>query len=176
MSYIPSRFVVVVIGIGFGATQSWAAAKSEIAGFAARRDTVAAAQKLVAPAALPPLPSEIILPFNPVAFGQPDAEELAAIAAARAAEAAALNKSKPATEADLLARIAERVAPSGMVTLNGEPLLIFGQKRLSVGDRLTVSYDGRDYTVEIASIQRFTFTLRLNRAEITRRINPGKNP
>ena len=152
------------------------AAKSEIAGVASRRDVVAAALKLVTPDAPPPLPANVNHPFNPEAFGRPDAEELAAIAAAKAAEAAALNKSKPASEADLLERIAERVAPSGSVTMNGEPLLIFGQKRVSVGDRLTVTYDGRDYTVEITSIQRFTFTLRLNRAEITRRINPGKNP
>ncbi|MEO6004514.1 MAG: hypothetical protein ABIZ04_09145 [Opitutus sp.] len=157
-------------------TSAARAAKSEIPSVAARREIVAAAAKLVTPDARTPIPANVNQPFNPEAFGRPDAEELAAIAAAKAAEAAALNKTKPASEADLLERIAERVAPSGTVTMNGEPLLIFGQKRVSVGDRLTVTYDGRDYTVEITSIQRFTFTLRLNRAEITRRINPGKNP
>ncbi|MEO7600308.1 MAG: hypothetical protein ABIV50_15345 [Opitutus sp.] len=152
------------------------AAKSDIAGLAARRVVLESASSLTATPAIAPLPSQLNHPFNPVAFGRPDAEELAAIAAAQAAEAAALNKIKPATEADLLERIAERVIPSGTLTLNGEPLLIFAQKRLRVGDRITVTYEGKDYNLELSSIQRFTFTLRLNRAEITRRINPGKNP
>lgn len=153
-------------------TTAFAAAASDIAGLAARRETVAMALSLIEPAPISPLPDEIVNLFNPVAFGQPDAEELAAIAAARAAEAAASAKAKPTSDTDLLELIAQRVVPSGTVTLNGEPLLIFGQKRLRVGDRLTVTYDGRDYTIELTAIQRFTFTLRLNRAEITRRINP----
>jgi hypothetical protein len=151
------------------------AAKSDIAGLSARRAIVASALQLVESPKVQPLAQNVVQPFNPVAFGQPDAEELAAIAAARAAEAAQQNSAKPATEADLLERIAERVVPSGTLTLNGEPLLIFSQKRLRVGDRLTVTYEGRDYNLELTAIQRFTFTLRLNRAEITRRINPGKN-
>jgi len=96
----------------------------------------------------------------------------AGVAGAGCADAAAQAKSKPANDADLLSYIAGRVVPSGTITLNNEPLLIFGQKKVRVGDRLTVTYEGRDYNLEITNIQRFTFTLRLNRAEITRRINP----
>jgi hypothetical protein len=150
---------------------SFAAAPSDIGSPVARREIVAAARRLVEPTTVAPLPPEIVNIFNPVAFGQPDAEELAAIAAAQAAEAAASAKAKPASDSDLLELIADRVVPSGTVTLGGEPLLIFGQKRLRLGDRLTVTYEGRDYTLELTGIQRFTFTLRLNRAEITRRIN-----
>jgi hypothetical protein len=126
----------------------------------------------VEPATISPLPAEIVNLFNPAAFGKPDAEELAAIAAAQAAEAANSAKAKPATDSDLLERIAGRIVPSGTVTLGDEALLVFGQKRLRVGDRLTVTYDGKDYDLELTAIQRLTFTLRLNRAEITRRINP----
>jgi len=153
-----------------------AAPSADIPNQAKRREVVNSALRLVDPAATAALPKGVVNVFNPEAFGQPDPEELKAIATAKAAEAAALNKARPATEADLLERIAERVVPSGSVTMNGEPLLIFGQKKLRVGDQLTVTFDGRDHIVEISSIQRYNFTLRLNRAEITRRINPGKNP
>ena len=176
MSTSLSRHIIFGTGVMALVAGSLCAATSDIGGAASRKDAVALALRLVAPSQIPPLPTELVQPFNPVAFGQPDPEELQAIAAAQAAEAAALAKSKPATEADLLEHIASRVAPSGTLTLGGEPLLIFGQKRLRVGDHLTVTYDGRDYVLEITAIQRFNFTLRLNRAEITRRINPGKNP
>jgi len=55
--------------------------------------------------------------------------------------------------------------------LGNDSLLIFGSKRLRVGDTLSVTYDGTEYKVQIAAIDAITFTLRLNRAEITRRIN-----
>jgi hypothetical protein len=175
MKVIYGRIASALVAI-ISCTGDVLAAKSDIAGLAARRVVVTSALKLVESPKVQPLPQNVVQPFNPVAFGQPDAEELAAIAAARAAEAAQQNNARPATEADLLERIADRVVPSGTLTLNGEPLLIFSQKRLRVGDRLTVTYEGRDYNLELTAIQRFTFTLRLNRAEITRRINPGKNP
>ena len=158
------------------ATGSLSAAPADIPNPAARSEVVASAVQLAESTTALPAPSGIVNVFNPEPFGKPDADELAAIAAAKAAEAAAQNKSKPANDSDLLESIAERVIPSGTLTMNDEPLLIFGQKRLRVGDHLTVTYDGKDYTLELAAIQRFTFTLRLNRAEITRRINPGKNP
>lgn len=152
------------------------APKSEIASAAQREATLALGLKFAEHAEVAPLPSNLVHPFNPVAFGQPDEEERKAIALAKAAEAAALNKALPANDSELLEKIAERVIPSGTITLNGEAFLIFGQRKLRTGDRLTVTYSEKDYDVELTSIERFTFKLRLNRAEITRRINPGKNP
>jgi hypothetical protein len=148
------------------------AATADIASPVTRQAPLKRAQELAAEPTPVPLPSSLVNPFNPPAFGEPDPEEQAAIAAAKAAEAAAAVKDRPATEADLLARIAEKITPSGTVTIGNEPLLIFGQKRLRVGDTLTVSYDGKDYKVELTAIQRSTFSLRFNRAELTRRINP----
>lgn len=142
----------------------------------ARTDMLLSVENLVQPKSPRELPADLVHPFNPTAFGQPDEQELAAIAAAKAAEAASQNKAMPANEADVLERLAERVAPSGTLMMNDEAYLIFGQKRLRVGDRLTVRHDAKDYNLEITAIQRLTYTLRLNRAEITRRINPGKNP
>ena len=139
-----------------------------------RRHTVELAKRLSEPGTPPALPAELVNPFDPPAFGQPDPEELAAIAAAQAAQAAANAasvKSKPSNDGDLLKILAQRVSPSGTMRLGNDSLLIFGSKRLRVGDTLSVTYDGTEYKVQIAAIDAITFTLRLNRAEITRRIN-----
>lgn len=174
MSYVFSLRFFFGLGLmsALASSLAFGAVPADVGSPVARKKTLALALSLVETAPIGVIPPGIVHPFDPVAFGQPDPEELAAIAAAQAAEAAALNKTKPATEADLLERIADRVVPSGTLTMNNEPLLIFGQRRLRVGDKLTVTYDAKDYTLEITGIQRFTFTLRLNRAEITRRINP----
>lgn len=148
------------------------AVTADIAGPVARKNAVTTAQKLAAETPMGALPAQLVNPFNPAAFGEPDPEEQAAIAAAKAAEAAAVAKTRPATDVDLLQQLAEKVNPSGIVSMNGEPLLIFGQKKLRVGDSLTVSYEGKDYKVELTGIQRSTFSLRFNHAELTRRINP----
>ncbi len=141
-----------------------------------RRVIVDLAEHLARPAGPAPLAAGLVQPFNPVAFGQPDPEELRAIANAQAAANAANAQAKPSTDRDLLNAIAVRITPSGIMILGGEPRLIFAQKRLRIGDALTVSYDGHDYTLELTAIDRTTYTLRLNRDEITRPIKPGKTP
>lgn len=151
-----------------------AEAPSDLATPEKRRPLVELAQKLTSPVTLAPLSAELVHPFNPAAFGQPDPEELRAIAAANAAAAAANAQAKPSTDREFLQVIANRVMPSGSVMLGGQQYLIFGKKRLRVGDRLTVSYDGSDYTLELTAIERTTFSLRLNKDEITRPIKPAK--
>ena len=169
-------FAVVAVGV---LAPLWAAtAGGDLTSPEARRPLVEQALRLAKPTTPAPLPEDLVHPFNPAAFGQPDPEELRAIAAAQAAQAAAQAQAKPAkptTDLGLLELIAGKINPSGTLILGGEPLLIFGQKRLRVGDRLTVTYDGLDYNLELAAIDRTTFTLRLNRDEITRRIQPGKS-
>ncbi len=141
-----------------------------------RRPAVELALKLAAAAEPAHLASDLVNPFNPVKFGQPDPEELRAIALAHAAVSTAAAQAKPTTDRQLLEVIAGRILPSGILVMGGEPLLIFGQKRLHVGDRLTVTYDGHDYPLELTGIERTSFTLRLNRDEITRPIKSGKKP
>jgi len=141
---------------------------------AARRSAILElATRFAEAPAVAPLAPDLVQPFNPVAFGQPDPEELRAIAAARAAAAAAVGQSQ-GKPAGVLERIVERITPSGTLHLGGEQYLIFGQKRLRVGDLLTVTFEGQDYTLELVAIDRVTFTLRHEREQITRRIQPGK--
>jgi hypothetical protein len=167
-------FRTFVSGVGMLAivSHSLAAPASEVSDVTARRQIVTAAIQLTEPTAATLLPAQVVNLFNPAAFNQPDADDLAALAAAEAA--AALNSAnvKPATDNDLLERLAERITPSGTLTLGSDTLLVIGQKRLRAGDRITVTDDGKDHEIELTGVQRLTFTLRLNRAETTRRINP----
>lgn len=179
MTFTPLRSLCPVALLAL-ASASFAAPASDLLPPARRQPSLDLAERYAKPAPLAPLPEDLVHPFNPAAFGQPDPEELRAIAAAKSAAAAAAAQAKaaakPATDREFLDVIAAKISPSGILILGDEPLLIFGQKRLRVGDRLTVSYDGQDYDLELTAIDRSTFTLRLNRDEITRPIKPGKTP
>lgn len=75
---------------------------------------------------------------------------------------------------DRLLYLAAQVAPSGSIQLGGTPILLFGQKRLKVGDSIPIVFQGATYALQISAIERTTFTLRLNSEEITRPIKPVK--
>lgn len=153
-----------------------AAAAADLPGPEHRRPALELAQAIAAVPVLEPLPEDLNQPFNPAAFGQPDPEELRALAVAKAAAAASVAQAKPATDRDLLEAIARRILPSGTLMFGDQSMLIFGKKRLRIGDRLTVTYDGHDYDLELIGISPSTFSLRLNKEEITRPIKPGKTP
>ena len=152
-----------------------AAPQSDLVPVAKRAATVELASKIARQHDPVPLPADYPRPFNPPGFDQRDPEEEKAKTAAAqvAAEAA-----KPAGDRQILEAIAPRITPDGTAILprTGESVLFFRQKKLKVGDHLTIAFDGHDYEVEITAIDRTTFTMRLNRAEITRPIQPGKTP
>ena len=76
----------------------------------------------------------------------------------------------PRNNRDLIAAISSSLKPSGYIVLGGVPSLSFGQKRVKAGGVLTITFEGNQYTLEIVSIDRTNFTLRLNREEFTRTI------
>ncbi len=76
----------------------------------------------------------------------------------------------PRTERELLQAIATSLKPSGYIVLGGVSSISFGQKRVKAGGVLTITFEGNQYTLEITSIDRTNFTLRLNREEFTRTI------
>jgi hypothetical protein len=78
----------------------------------------------------------------------------------------------PAGPHDLLQAIATSpsLKPSGYFVLGGQPTLVFGQKRVKAGSFLKITFEGTEYDLEIVSIDRLNFTLRLNREEFTRPI------
>jgi len=76
----------------------------------------------------------------------------------------------PRTSRDLLEAIAAGIKPSGYLVLRGEPVLLFGQKRVKAGDALTLTFEGAEYTVVVTSIKAPNFSIRLNNDEFTRSI------
>lgn len=73
-------------------------------------------------------------------------------------------------DSQVLEAIAPRVNPTGTVRIGGVDYLLFGQKRLKVGEMLTITYEGSVYLIEITSIERNNFRIRLNSEELVRPI------
>lgn len=160
--------------LAFAGAAPLCAQKSDLVPPQKRAVAVEMADRLVQPRVLAALPETLVVPFNPVGFDQPDPEEIKAQQAAAAAAAASGTPLRPVGDRNVLATIADKLSPSGTAIIGGDPILLFGSRRLKIGDRITVTYEGADYQLEITAITRTTFTLRLNREEITRPIKPGK--
>jgi hypothetical protein len=73
-----------------------------------------------------------------------------------------------------LEAIASKISPSGTIYLGGHPMLMFGKRFVKTGAHFTVTYKGIDYDLELTEIDGTNFTLRYNRAEITRPVKPAK--
>lgn len=99
-------------------------------------------------------------PFNPEGFGE-NQEDVGPVAQVIPG---------PRSNRELLQEIGSSLKPSGFFVIGGEPTLVFGQKRVKAGGLLTITFEGNEYTLEIVSIDRPNFTLRLNREEFTRPI------
>jgi hypothetical protein len=104
-------------------------------------------------------------PFNPEGFGEGRGEVSPGPAPSNPTV-----PSGPRSGRDLLQAIGASLKPTGFFVLSGEPTLVFGQKRVKAGGLLTITFEGSEYTLEIVSIDRPNFTLRLNREEFTRPI------
>ncbi len=116
------------------------------------------------------LTAELVDPFNPLGF-----------AAAPAPSGGKPSETvRPAgrvsSDLDLLEKLAPHITPSGALMLNGEPVLLFREKKLKVGDTLTITFEGTTYMVIITAIDRSSFKIRFNREEITRPIKSRKVP
>lgn len=141
---------------------------SDLASIEARREVVESAVNVAKLEVPPALPDSLPQPFNPPGFDRETSSET------RTTPGVAAAPTRPAGDRELLAAIASRVTPAGTFFFGGERYLQFSKKRLKVGDRLTVTYEGLDCTLELTAIDATNFTLRLNREEITRPIKPGK--
>lgn len=167
--------ITVLLGLVLGPAMA-AAQVSDLLPPQKRAETVELATALLQTKELPAVTADTPSPFAPPAFEQPDPEEQRARQAAAAAAAAAGVVSRPAGDRAILEDVSAHIIPTGIVRLGGEAILLFGQKKLKVGDRLTITFEGANYDLDITAIGTTTFTLRYNREEITRSIKPGKTP
>lgn len=168
-----SRIVVSLLGLAL--LPAAVRAQSDLLPPQRREATVSLANTLLAPHQVAPLADDAPSPFAPPGFEQPDPEEVAAQQSAAAANAAAAVGAENRLIGDraILEKLAGYIVPSGIARLGGEAILLFGQKKLKVGDRLTITFEGNDYDLDISAIGSTTFTLRYHREEITRSIKPG---
>ncbi len=145
---------------------------------AKRKATLELAQKLVPLQPPAPLPTNLKDPFNPPGFkdGEPDP----ALASAATSDPATIVVPPPRPPADreLLEAIAPLITPSGTAVFGGESLLLFGQKRLRIGDTLPIIYKDKPYELTLTAIEGNNFTLRLHDELFTRPIksSPSSKP
>jgi len=152
-------FSAVLSFVGFASAQ--APENSEIMPSQKRAVTVAlAAQLLKSPAADEVLiPEGLRNPFDPTAGTNIE-----------------IKSGRPGSDKELLVLLADQLHPTGVMGRDELVLLLKGQKGVKLNDKLTLSFDGVAYEVEVTAIDNNNFSLRFNQAEITRPIKPGKNP
>jgi hypothetical protein len=147
------RYILPVLGWSiFAAT---AAAKSDLATPEKRHESVEQAMALVLPVAPAPLPADLKNPFI----------------LSRGSKSSEGNK-KLNSDREVLEAVAPHILPTGVAQVGDSPMLLLGEKKLKVGEYLTITFAGTEYMVELAAISRSSFTLRLNKEEITQPINP----
>jgi hypothetical protein len=84
---------------------------------------------------------------------------------------------RPGSDKELLELLADQLKPTGVMGRDeAMVLLLKGQKGVKLNDKLTLSFDGAAYDVEVIAIDHYNFSLRYNQAEVTRPIKTGKNP
>jgi hypothetical protein len=164
------RLVVCLLVLG---ASGWISLGEEaVSNPAKRQSTLDLAAQLLAAKENPAekLPAELVDPFNPLSFAP-------ASAPSEGKPGETVRRAGPvSSDLDLLEKLAPHITPSGSLMLNGEPVLLFREKKLKVGDSLTINFEGTAYMVIITAIDRSSFKIRLNREEITRPIKSRKVP
>lgn len=150
-----ASYILPVLGLLF--LTATAAAKSDLATPDERRQSIEKAMALVRPAVPAPLPADLKNPFVLSRDSSKSSEATKQLAGDR----------------QVLDAVAPHIVPSGVVTqVDGSPMLLLGEKKLKVGEYLTITFEGTQYMVELSAISHSSFTLRLNKEEITQPINP----
>ena len=75
-----------------------------------------------------------------------------------------------------LVRLAAQITPTGTVQIGGASILLIGQKKFKVGDKIPITFEDAIYDVEIKAIERTSFTVRLKDEEFTRPIKSATAP
>lgn len=74
------------------------------------------------------------------------------------------------SDQEVLLEISERVQPTGVMHFGEDTLLLFGERRVRVGDFLSVQHLGRTYKIQLVKAEARAFMLRLNDEFISKRI------
>jgi len=83
--------------------------------------------------------------------------------------------SRPSTDAEFLAVLAAKLNPTGVLMLGDNEFLLFGEKKVKVGDTINIPFDKESVSVELIDLTSTAFTLKLNNEQLTRPITPAPN-
>ncbi len=149
-----------------------AAVKSDLAPAARRQTVVETAERLTRRPVPPPVPADQPNPFNPADFDLPDPDAPKLPGAAPRPGTGPVQPAAPSGDREILESLAQRLTPSGMFMIGGRPLLVIDRNRFEVGTKFIVTFNDKDFELELVAIDRTTFTLRYRNEEITRPIKP----
>jgi hypothetical protein len=142
------------------------AVESDLTPSDARQPVLDLASRLARPSDPVPVSAGLKTPFD---FDKPAPDEAPAQNGQGQTEAPAVKGPR-----EILESVAALIKPDGTFVIQGQPILVFRQRRLKVGDKFTITFDGSDYELELAAIASTSFTLRYKGEETTRPIKSGK--
>jgi hypothetical protein len=87
-----------------------------------------------------------------------------------------IKSARPVTDHEFLVTLAAQLNPTGVLVLGDQSLLLFGEKKVKVGEPIRITFDKETYEVELVDLSRTAFTVRLNNEQTTRSIKPAKTP
>ncbi len=82
----------------------------------------------------------------------------------------------PSSGKELVALLAGLLVPTGSAERDGERFILFGQRKVKVGEGIPITFENTQFELELTAIEGGSFTVRLNQDEFTRPIKPGKTP
>ncbi len=156
-----SLFVIFLAGLAAAPVY---AQRSDILPPVRRAASLEKAARLLEQPVVPAILPTIKNPFAPPDFDRIDPVEAPVVAGVAP---------RARTAREVLEMIAASINPTGTMFMREEPILVFASGHRRVGDRITASVDGVQYTVTISGIDRTSYTLRLNNEQISRPIEPG---
>ncbi len=83
---------------------------------------------------------------------------------------------RPSSDLEFLKLLAAKLNPTGVLMMGDDALLLFGEKKVKVGDTIKIPFDKDSVDVDLVDLSGTSFTLRLNNEQLTRPIKPGKTP
>jgi hypothetical protein len=82
---------------------------------------------------------------------------------------------RPSSDAEFLAVLASKLNPTGVLMLGDNQFLLFGEKKVKVGDTINIPFDKESVSVELIDLTGTSFTLKLNNEQLTRPITPANS-
>ncbi len=163
---MPSRPLLLALLAGWVASSSTLsfAQRSDLLPPARRAASVEKATKLIEQPGV-----AAVLPTTKNPFAPPDFDRVDPVEAPPVAGPAPRQRSTR----EILEMIVGSINPTGTMFVRDEPILLFGARQMRIGDRLSATVGGAQYSIIISGIERTSFTVRLNNEQISRPIKPG---